>query len=79
MSAGPHLALSLLLLMDVSSIYVASRDIPYIIVLDFISVMPSPQTTLFDSKCNRVIDFGTASRNTLRWSPNGKYILLASF
>lgn len=41
--------------------------------------MPSPQTTLFDVKCNPVLDFGTASRNTIRWAPNGKYIFINYF
>lgn len=41
--------------------------------------MPSPQTTLFDIKCNPVLDFGTASRNTLRWAPNGKLLCIGGF
>eukprot|EP00026_Physarum_polycephalum_P002263 Phypoly_transcript_02269.p1 GENE.Phypoly_transcript_02269~~Phypoly_transcript_02269.p1 ORF type:complete len:634 (+),score=118.93 Phypoly_transcript_02269:977-2878(+) len=41
--------------------------------------MPSPQTTLFDVKCSPVIDFGVASRNTLRWSPNGKLLCIGGF
>lgn len=41
--------------------------------------MPNPQTTLFDVKCNPVIDFGTASRNTIRWAPNGKFLCIGGF
>lgn len=41
--------------------------------------MPSPQTTLFDVKCNPVLDFGTASRNTIRWAPNGKLLCIGGF
>lgn len=40
--------------------------------------MPA-QSTLFDFKCNPVVDFGVAPRNTVRWAPNGKIVCLGGF
>jgi len=41
--------------------------------------MPNPSTTIFDSKSNTSLDLGTTSRNTLRWSPNGKLLCVGGF
>ena len=41
-------------------------------------LMPS-KATLFDSKCNAVFDYGTGSRNTVSWSPHGRFLLLGGF
>lgn len=41
-------------------------------------VMPS-QTTIFDLKCQPIADLGSNSRNTLKWSPNGKILCIGGF
>ncbi|GBG91863.1 hypothetical protein CBR_g53754 [Chara braunii] len=40
--------------------------------------MPA-KAILFDSKCKPLFDFGSASRNFARWSPKGRFLLLAGF
>jgi len=40
--------------------------------------MPS-KSTLYDLKCRPLIDFGTAHRNTAKFSPSGRLILIAGF
>jgi len=40
--------------------------------------MPS-KTTLFSHQCKPIADFGTAPRNTLRWSPNGRLLCIGGF
>ena len=40
--------------------------------------MPA-KTTLFDQRANSLHAFGAGSRNTVLFSPNGKYILIAGF
>lgn len=36
--------------------------------------MPS-KTTVFDKKCNPLLELGTGPYNTIRWNPKGKCIL----
>jgi len=40
--------------------------------------MPA-QTTLFDLKSQPIADFGTGSKNTVKFSPNGKLLCIAGF
>jgi len=40
--------------------------------------MPA-QTTLFDSKCQPLVDFGTGSKTSAKFSPNGRMICVAGF
>lgn len=40
--------------------------------------MPS-RTTMFNEECEPVFDFGTGSRNTVSFSPHGRYVALAGF
>lgn len=49
--------------------------------LEFIVIygyMPA-RATLFNSKCEPVFDFGTGSRNTVSFSPHGRFVALAGF
>uniref|UniRef100_A0A0D6QYY0 Eukaryotic translation initiation factor 2A n=1 Tax=Araucaria cunninghamii TaxID=56994 RepID=A0A0D6QYY0_ARACU len=40
--------------------------------------MPA-SATLFDKKCNPLLEFGTGPYNTLRWNPHGKLLCIAGF
>ncbi|PRQ49591.1 putative transcription factor WD40-like family [Rosa chinensis] len=40
--------------------------------------MPS-KTTVFDKKCNPLLELGTGPYNTIRWNPKGKFLCLAGF
>jgi len=40
--------------------------------------MPA-RATLFDERCRKLADFGSAPRNTVRWSPCGRLVALAGF
>jgi translation initiation factor 2A len=40
--------------------------------------MPA-KATLFDSKCNKLADFGRAPRNTAKWSPCARMLAVAGF
>ena len=40
--------------------------------------MPS-QCTLYDSKAKRLFEFGSAPRNTISWSPHGRFVAVAGF
>ncbi|GLJ29650.1 hypothetical protein SUGI_0584700 [Cryptomeria japonica] len=40
--------------------------------------MPA-SATLFDKKCNPLLDFGTGPYNTLRWNPHGRLLCIAGF
>ncbi|XP_065847646.1 eukaryotic translation initiation factor 2A-like [Euphorbia lathyris] len=35
--------------------------------------------TLFDKKCNPLLELGTGPYNTIRWNPKGKFLCLAGF
>ncbi|XP_039156996.1 eukaryotic translation initiation factor 2A isoform X2 [Eucalyptus grandis] len=35
--------------------------------------------TIFDKKCNPLLELGTGPYNTIRWNPKGKFICLAGF
>lgn len=40
--------------------------------------MPA-RATVFDKKCNPLLELGTGPYNTIRWNPKGKFICLAGF
>ncbi|PIN03381.1 putative translation initiation factor related to eIF-3a [Handroanthus impetiginosus] len=40
--------------------------------------MPA-MATIFDKKCNPLLELGTGPYNTIRWNPRGKFICLAGF
>lgn len=40
--------------------------------------MPA-QATVFDKKCNPVLDLGSGPYNTVRWNPKGRFLCLAGF
>lgn len=40
--------------------------------------MPA-KAALFDSRANKAFDFGTSPKNTVRFSPQGRLLLLAGF
>ncbi|KAK1314901.1 hypothetical protein QJS10_CPA06g01442 [Acorus calamus] len=40
--------------------------------------MPA-RATVFDKKCNPLLDLGTGPYNTIRWNPKGKFLCLAGF
>ncbi|KAI4378766.1 hypothetical protein MLD38_016200 [Melastoma candidum] len=40
--------------------------------------MPA-KATIFDKKCNPLLELGTGPYNTIRWNPKGKYLCLAGF
>ncbi|RAL48283.1 hypothetical protein DM860_005707 [Cuscuta australis] len=40
--------------------------------------MPA-MATIFDRKCNPLLELGTGPYNTIRWNPKGKFICLAGF
>ena len=40
--------------------------------------MPA-RATLFDARCKPVFDFGAQPRNTVAWSPHGRFLCLAGF
>ncbi|CAM8937101.1 unnamed protein product [Rhodiola kirilowii] len=40
--------------------------------------MPA-KVTIFDKKCNVVLELGTGPYNTIRWNPKGKFICVAGF
>ncbi|XP_056171887.1 uncharacterized protein LOC115679300 isoform X1 [Syzygium oleosum] len=40
--------------------------------------MPA-KATIFDKKCNPLLELGTGPYNTIRWNPKGKFICLAGF
>ncbi|KAG0061337.1 hypothetical protein BGZ90_003622 [Linnemannia elongata] len=49
---------------------------------DFVVIhgqMPSPKTTLFDHRANAVHEFGRDARNTIKWNPCGRILVLAGF
>ncbi|KAF9354242.1 hypothetical protein BGX34_011130 [Mortierella sp. NVP85] len=49
---------------------------------DFVVIhgqMPNPKTTLFDHRANSVHEFGRDARNTIRWNPQGRILVLAGF
>ncbi|KAF8932044.1 hypothetical protein BGZ52_011105 [Haplosporangium bisporale] len=49
---------------------------------DFVVIhgqMPSPKTTLFDHRANAVHEFGRDARNTIKWNPQGRVLVLAGF
>ncbi|KAL3724307.1 hypothetical protein ACJRO7_029471 [Eucalyptus globulus] len=37
------------------------------------------KATIFDKKCNPLLELGTGPYNTIRWNPKGKFICLAGF
>ncbi|XP_056171896.1 uncharacterized protein LOC115679300 isoform X2 [Syzygium oleosum] len=41
-------------------------------------LMPA-KATIFDKKCNPLLELGTGPYNTIRWNPKGKFICLAGF
>ncbi|KDP44253.1 hypothetical protein JCGZ_05720 [Jatropha curcas] len=41
-------------------------------------LMPA-SATLFDKKCNPLLELGTGPYNTVRWNPKGKFLCLAGF
>ncbi|KAJ1398385.1 WD40/YVTN repeat-like-containing domain superfamily [Sesbania bispinosa] len=43
-----------------------------------LTVMPA-KATVFDKKCNPLLELGTGPYNTLRWNPKGKFLCLAGF
>lgn len=47
----------------------------FIVIYGF---MPA-RATMFNDKCEPVFDFGTGSRNTIIFSPHGKFVALAGF
>lgn len=49
--------------------------IEFIIIYGF---MPA-QATMFDEKCEPVFTFGSGSRNTISFSPHGRFVALAGF
>ncbi|RVW34256.1 Eukaryotic translation initiation factor 2A [Vitis vinifera] len=40
--------------------------------------MPA-KATVFDKKCNPLVELGTGPYNTIRWNPKGKFLCLAGF
>lgn len=40
---------------------------------------PGIMATLFDKKCNPLLELGTGPYNTIRWNPKGKFLCLAGF
>ncbi|KAG0273869.1 hypothetical protein BGZ95_010330 [Linnemannia exigua] len=49
---------------------------------DFVVIhgqMPNPKTTLFDQRANAVHEFGRDARNTIKWNPCGRILVLAGF
>ncbi|KAF9181335.1 hypothetical protein BGZ51_005539 [Haplosporangium sp. Z 767] len=49
---------------------------------DFVVIhgqMPTPKTTLFDHRANAVHEFGRDARNTIKWNPQGRILVLAGF
>ncbi|KAF9135968.1 hypothetical protein BGW39_009942 [Mortierella sp. 14UC] len=49
---------------------------------DFVVIhgqMPNPKTTLFDHRANAVHEFGRDARNTIKWNPCGRILVLAGF
>ncbi|XP_010268199.1 PREDICTED: eukaryotic translation initiation factor 2A isoform X2 [Nelumbo nucifera] len=40
--------------------------------------MPA-KATVFDKKCNPILELGTGPYNTIRWNPKGKFLCLAGF
>ncbi|GJJ77089.1 translation initiation factor 2A [Entomortierella parvispora] len=49
---------------------------------DFVVIhgqMPNPKTTLFDHRANAVHEFGRDARNTIKWNPQGRILVLAGF
>ncbi|KAJ4967961.1 hypothetical protein NE237_014662 [Protea cynaroides] len=40
--------------------------------------MPA-KATIFDKKCNPILELGTGPYNTIRWNPKGKFLCLAGF
>ncbi|KAG0250270.1 hypothetical protein BG011_008516 [Mortierella polycephala] len=49
---------------------------------DFVVIhgqMPTPKTTLFDNRSNAVHEFGRDARNTIKWNPQGRILVLAGF
>ncbi|KAG0306670.1 hypothetical protein BGZ98_001925 [Dissophora globulifera] len=49
---------------------------------DFVVIhgqMPNPKTTLFDQRANAVHEFGRDARNTIKWNPQGRILVLAGF
>lgn len=48
---------------------------------DFITIqgMQPAQILLFNKNCTAVRDFGNASRNTVIWSPHGRFVCIAGF
>ncbi|KAG5552513.1 hypothetical protein RHGRI_010558 [Rhododendron griersonianum] len=41
-------------------------------------IMPA-KATVFDKKCNPLLELGTGPYNTVRWNPKGKFLCLAGF
>nr|KYP49814.1 Eukaryotic translation initiation factor 2A [Cajanus cajan] len=50
----------------------------YIFKKSEMMVMPA-KATLFDKKCNPLLELGTGPYNTIRWNPKGKFLCLAGF
>ena len=50
---------------------------PYLLLTSCI-VMPA-KATLFDHRANKIHDFGTFPRNTIRFNPQGRIICIAGF
>ncbi|KAF9947044.1 hypothetical protein BGZ65_009183 [Modicella reniformis] len=49
---------------------------------DFVVIhgqMPNPKTTLFDHRANAAHEFGRDARNTIKWNPQGRILVLAGF
>lgn len=45
-----------------------------LLFLDLTLVMPA-KATIFDKKCNPLLDLGSGPYNTIRWNPKGRCIL----
>ncbi|MQM05158.1 hypothetical protein Taro_037964 [Colocasia esculenta] len=53
----------------------SSSGVEFAVVYGF---MPA-KATVFDKKCNPIIELGTGPYNTIRWNPKGKFLCLAGF
>lgn len=53
----------------------SSSGMEFAVVYGF---MPA-QATIYDRKCNPLLELGTGPYNTIRWNPKGKFICLAGF
>lgn len=53
----------------------SSSGLEFAVVYGF---MPA-KATVFDKKCNPLLELGTGPYNTIRWNPKGRFICLAGF